>query len=257
MNNNNAAAGAVIVALLCVGVVLLGILALYIFFCLTLQRTMNEVRPRNRGIAPGLVWLHLLHLGGAIPILGIVVGIAASVWDLIMVLKIGTSLKHEYEDRGWRTDGEGFGKIVGLIWTVGQLATLPVGLVMNIMGPQFGDPAIALGIAIVLIALGLTIFICWIVYWIQMASYGRRLREGKRGYRRGSIEEDFDDEYRPSRRRYDGDDDDEDYGRRRRRDQDDEDDDRGGFDFNRSKKPADDEYDQDDDRPRRRGRHED
>jgi hypothetical protein len=255
VNNNNAAVGAVLIALLCVGVVLLGILALYIFFCLTLQRTMSEVRPRNRTIAPGLVWLHLLHLGSAIPFVGIVVGIAASVWDLIMVLKIGTSLKQEFEDRGWRTDGEGFGRIIGLIWTVGQLATLPVGLVMNIVGPQFGDPAIAVIVGVVLIALGLTIFICWIVYWIQMASYGRRLREGKRGYRRGGIEEDFDDEYRPSRRRYDEDDDEEEEFGRRRRDDDDED--RGGFDFNRRSRRGDDEYEEDDDRPRRRSRDDD
>jgi len=106
--NNNNAARAFLVALICVGVFLLGILALYIFFCLTLQRTMSEVRPRNRTMPAGLVWLHLLHLGGAIPFLGFVVGIAASVWDLIMVLKIGSSLKQEFEDRGWRTDGGAF-----------------------------------------------------------------------------------------------------------------------------------------------------
>ena len=256
MNNNNAAAGAILITLLCVGVLLLGILALYIFFCLTLQRTMSEVRPRNRTMAPGLVWLHLLHLGGAIPILGIVIGIAASIWDLVMVLKIGSSLKQEFEDRGWRTDGEGFGKIVGLIWCIGQLTTLPLSLVMNIIGPQFGDPAIAVAVGVILIALGLAIFICWIVYWIQMAGYGRRLREGKRGYRRGSIEDDYDDEFRPSRRRYDEDDDDDDsYTRRRGRDEDD--DDQDGFNFNRSRKRDDDEHDEDEDRPRRRSRDDD
>ena len=67
----------------------------------------------------------------------------------------------------------------------------------------------------------------WIMYWVQMAQYGKRLREGQRGYASGSVEEDYDDQYR--RPRYD----DEEYKRR-------DDDDR------RHRRPRD-----DDDRPRR------
>ena len=251
MNNNNAA-GALAFACICISVVLIGVLALYIFFCLTLQRTMSEVRPRNRTIPAGLVWLHMLHLGGAIPFAGIVVGIAASVWDLIMVLKIATSLKNEFEDRDWRTDGEGFGRPVGLIWTIIALAATPLGLAMNLLGQQVNNPSVMLPIVIVLLVFGLTSFVCWIIYWVQMAGYGRRLRErgGYGGYRRGSVEEDYDDEYRPRRYRDDDYDreDREDRGRTRDEAVDDE-----PFNFDRPARGSRD--DDDDDRPRRRDDH--
>jgi hypothetical protein len=192
-----------------------------------------------------------LGQGIPIPFVGPVVGLGASIWDLIMVLKLGGSLKNEFDDRGWHTDGEGFGRIVGVIWCICQLTGHLVSIGLNLVGPQIADPTIAIAIVAVFGALWLTGIVCWIIYWIQMAGYGRRLREGKRGYRRGSIEEDYDDEYRPSRRRYEDDDDDEDFGRRRR---DEDDDDQSGFDFNRRSQRADDEYDEDDDRPRRHSR---
>jgi hypothetical protein len=169
-----------------------------------------------------------------------------------MVLKLSASLKAEFEDRGWRTDGEGFGRPVGLVWTVGQLAGIPLGFAANFLGPQqLGDPAVALALGGVLIVIGLALFVCWIVYWVQMAQYGRRLRQdrGRYGYRPGSLEEDYDDEYRGRRR--EAIEEDDDYDRpRRRRDDDyvDEDD--------RPRRQRDDEVDDEDDRPRRRERDE-
>ena len=250
MNNPNAGP-ALVFALFCMGLFLIVVLAIYIFFCLTLQRTQSEVHPRNRQIPPGLVWLHMLHLGGAIPLLGIVIGIAASVWDVVMVLKLSASLKAEFEDRGWSTAHEGFGRPVGLIWSVGQLAGLPVGLVLNLVGPQqlAGNRGLLLGIAGVMIAYGLTLLVCWILYWVQMAGYGRRLRErgGGYGYRPGSAEEDYDDEYRgPRHRRPEDDEDDFDRPVRRRPAVEDDEDDRP------RRRRVDGYDDEEDDRPRRR-----
>lgn len=249
--NNNNAAGALVFACLCIGVILIGVLALYIFFCLTMQRTMSEVRPRNRTIPAGLVWLHMLHLAGAIPIIGIIFGLAASVWDLIMVLKIGSSLRNEFEDRGWRTDSEGFGRPVGLVWTVIALAATPLGLAMNLLGKQVKDQTVMVTILIVIGVLGLTSFVCWIIYWVLIASYGRRLREKSGrygGYRRGSVEEDFDDDYRPRRNR------DDDYDRDDRERIRDREDDSEPFNFDRPARQPRDDDDEDDDRPRRRER---
>jgi hypothetical protein len=232
-NQNNALFAGMMAALICFLVIGVVALLLLILFCLTLQRTQSAVRPRNRLIAPGLVWLHMLHLGAIIPILGYLIGFAASIWDLIMVLKLAGSLKQEFEDRGWRTDGEGFGRIVGITWVVTQLIMTPIGLAMNFIGPQFGDPVIAMALVGVILVLWLTGIVCWIIYWVQMAGYGRRLREGRRGYRAGSIEEDYDDEFQPSRR-YDEEDDDfrDDYafGRRRQRADD-------GFDGTEEERP--------------------
>lgn len=227
--NQNPNAGGLICALVCIAVMLAAILAIYIFFCLTLQRTQSEVHPRNRLIPPGTVWLHLVHLAGSIPIIGIVFGLAASVWDLIMVIKLSGSLKLEFEDRGWRTDGEGFGRITGLVWTIGQLAGLPLGFAIGLVGPRVNEPAVMIAVLVALAGLGITLLVCWIVYWVQMAGYGRRLREGRRAYRRGSIEDDYDDEFRgPRRAPADGDafDFDDDEPRRRRADDDEDNEDR-------------------------------
>ena len=94
-------------------------------------------------------------------------------------------------------------------------------------------------VGLVVMALWLTGFVCWIIYWVQMAGYGRRLREGRRGYRTGSVEEDYDDEFRGPLRDRDDDEFDEsaDFDRpRRRRREDDED---GDFDRPRRRR---DEY---------------
>jgi hypothetical protein len=246
VNQNPNFGGALALACGCMLLVLVVVLAIYIFFCLTLMRTQSEVHPRNRLIPAGLVWLHLLHLGGSIPILGIVVSIGASVWDLIMVIKLAGSLKLEFEDRGWGTEGEGFGRTVGLIWSIGQLAGLPLGLVFNLLGPQqVKDPAIAFGIVGVVLVFALTLLVCWIIYWVQMAGYGRRLREDRGVYGRGGVEEDYDDEFRP--RRLPEDDEFEDDRRERRRD--DDFDDRNRPDRGR-RLPEDDEFD--DEPPRKR-----
>lgn len=237
-NPNNALFAGLAAALICVAVILLIVLAIYIFFCLTLQRTQTAVRPRNRLIPPGLVWLHLLHLAGVIPILGILVGIGASVWDLIMVLKLSGSLQREFKARRWRTANEGFGRPVGLVWSVGQLALVPIGLVFNLLGPRLGSPQASMVVGLVLLVLALTLFVVWIVYWVQMAQYGRRLREGGRGYAPGSIEEDYDDEYRrPRHDEEDYDRRDDDQPRRRPREGDDE---RGDHDDHRDRPRRDD-----------------
>ena len=118
---------------------------------------------------------------------------------------------------------------------------------MNLLGPQqLADPTVALAFFGVIVVLGLTFFICWIVYWIQMAGYGRRLRESRRRYRRGAVEEDYDDDYRRPTRRDEWDDDDE-FRRSRRGD---EADDR--LEDDRPRRNRDDFDDRDDDRPRRK-----
>ncbi|MBO0697745.1 MAG: hypothetical protein J2P46_05090 [Zavarzinella sp.] len=238
MNQQNGLLAGLAAALICLLFFGLLVLILYVFFCLTLQRTQTAVRPRNRLIPPGLVWLHLLHLAGFIPLLGIVFGIAASVWDLIMVLRLAGSLQNEFEYRGWRTSGEGFGRPVGLVWAIGQLATLPLGLVMNVLGPNTLPRSAAMVILIAILLFGLLLFVCWIVYWVQMAQYGRRLREDAEGYgyREGSVEEDYDDEYR---------------GRRRRATLEDDD------DYDRPRRPRHHDYGDEEDRPRRRDRDDD
>ena len=263
MNQNQGGLWAILGGLLiCVGIFLLLVIGLYVWFCISMQRTMSAIRPKNRQIPPGLVWLHMLHLGSGIPFIGILFGIIASVWDLIMVLKIAESLRREFKTRGWKTRTEAFGKTTGLIWTVGGLILVPVGFVIGLFGDDISDDLMGI-IALALVAVGLAMFCCFIIYWVQIHGYGTKLREdGGARRRRTEEEDDYDDDYQPRRRRsrrHDDDDDDDDEdaprSRRRQRDEDDdEDDDRS----RRIRRRADDEDDEDDeDRPRRRRRRDD
>ena len=234
MNQNNNALNGLLagmaIVLICLIVLALVFVVLWVLFCLTLQRMQSAVRRRNQLIPPGLVWLHFLHLGQVIPFAGWLVSLGAYVWDLVMVLKLSGSLEREFRDRGWRTTGTGYGKVVGLVWTVSGICTTLVNAVFAFVRPAAGNRYLLIGVGVAIIALWLVSLVCWIVYWVQMAGYGRQLREGRRGYRTGSVEEDFDDDQRGPLREYPPDDaDDFDRPRRRRReDPDDEDDDRRG-----------------------------
>jgi hypothetical protein len=240
-------------ALICVGIFLLIILGIYIFFCVSMQRTMSAIKPKNRQFAPGLVWLHMLHLGGAVPFIGILFSIAAAVWDLFMVLKIAESLRKEYKSRGWRIGKENFGKSTGLVWTIGNLLGLPVGFVIGFLSDTVDQDLMGI-VSLALVAVLLGMFVCFIIYWVQIHGLGTKLREAGGGRRRTAEEDDYDDDYQPrgrSRRRADEDEDDDDAPRSRRRRADDDDDE----DRPRRRRPVDDE--DEDDRPRRRRRDED
>src|SRR5579862_234749 len=85
----------------CVGIGLVISLIIHIFFFLTLSRCLSRIQPRNRDMEPGLVWLNF------IPFLNMV-------WIFCTVNWISSSLRKEYQDRGWRTGGETFGNGVGI-----------------------------------------------------------------------------------------------------------------------------------------------
>lgn len=228
MNNNaNALAGFAIGMLICIAVVLLVVIAIMVFFCLSMQRTLNEVRERNRAMAPGLVWLYLIPLFNAF-------------WAIYMVVKIAESLRNEFRDRGWRTGTESFGKTVGMFWSVGNVASFFLGCTIGAVDAAVKDPAVSAVLNLVNMGVSLALFICWIIYWVQIYQYGTRLREGERGYARGSLEEDYDDEYRRPRH------DEEDYDRRDddqpRRGPREGDDERGDYDDRRDRPRRDDDY---------------
>jgi hypothetical protein len=199
----------------CIGVILAIAIAIQILFLLTLYRTQSRVAERNRQIQPGTVWWTILI--NLVPIVG-------SVWCAYMVNKLSESLRHEYEDRGWRTDGEGFARTAGLVWAWGGLVSLGVSVVQNIA--QASGEMVAAGIfGLLNLPIGIGLLVAFIMYWVQMAQYGKRLREGGREYETGSLEEDYDDQYRGPVREDEAD-------RSRRR-------------------PAEDEFDDPRDRPRR------
>lgn len=140
------------------------------------------VRPENRRLQPGLVWLQL------IPIFNYV-------WIFIVVRRIADSLAKEYA--GWESDSifgiadeealKNLGKRptygIGLTYCI-LCASLPVSVILfNLYGSTTITPensAFFTAIALVAFSLILAALVCWIVYWVQLAGWKRRLKRGPR-----------------------------------------------------------------------------
>ena len=134
-----------------------------ILFLLTQQNTLKLIRPENRRMSPGLVWLQL------IPLLG-------QIWQFFVIARISASIKREMES----PHGD---SILGLsdvfaAGAVGGKPTLGIGITYCTLNAllvlyNFSDlknvPALA-------VLLGLAGMICWIVYWARLAWYRRKLR---------------------------------------------------------------------------------
>jgi len=118
---------------------------------------------------PGHVWFNL------IPFFSVV-------WIFITVNRVADSLADEFDDRRMRADGD-FGRNQGVTYNVMFL----LGMI-----PYIGGIFSLIGL------------IMWILYWIKIAGYSRRLAESAAG--NYDDNDDYDD--RPRRRsRYDDDDD--------------------------------------------------
>ena len=249
--------------LMLVGAVISGV------FCLSLQRTMAAVAPRNRQMPAGLVWLHLLNvlywLTREIPVvgpyLGPVIGIFVGGWDVLMVLKIAGSIRGEYKARKLPTKRKDFGRKVGLPWACIWIGIPVVQLLTGTLLEQLGADDDLIGVVgLMLLFLHIVQLALFVIYWVQIYGYGTELQDGGRK-RRTAEEEDYEEDYRPqrrrSRRRDEDDEEEEDdapRSRRRRRDEDEEEDD----DAPRSRRRrADEDDDEEEERPRRRRKVED
>jgi hypothetical protein len=145
-------------------------LVIQVFFLLTLSRCLSRIQPHNRDMEPGLVWLNL------IPCVDLVMIFLTVIW-------IANSLRKEYESRGWHSGSESFGQGVGLGYAICRvLAAIPY------VGVLFGIPAL----------------VCFIIYWVQIANFGRALEERPYGRDRGLDDDYYDRPY--SRRHRDADD---------------------------------------------------
>jgi hypothetical protein len=144
-------------------ILLAAVLIPAIFFLLTEHKTLQLIRPENRHMQPGLVWLQL------IPLLG-------QVWQFFVVARIAGSIKKELES----PQGD---SIIGLsdvfaAGTAGTKPTLGIGITYCTLNALLvfynftnlkNVPALA-GL------LGLAGMICWIVYWVQLAGYKNKLK---------------------------------------------------------------------------------
>ncbi|MCW3083786.1 MAG: hypothetical protein JWP12_1152 [Bacteroidetes bacterium] len=118
-------------------------LVLVILYLLTLQRTLEAVSPENQKMPPGQVWMVF------IPLFGIV-------WQFIMVNRIADSLKAEFQKRNIQADEDRPGAGIGIAYCVlGCCCVIPLLNFLAIIG----------------------YFVCWIIYWVKIAGYKRKLEQ--------------------------------------------------------------------------------
>jgi hypothetical protein len=165
MRNSNDDELLAILAVVFLVVIAIG-LVIHIFFLLTLSRCLARIQPRNRDMEPGLVWLNLIPCVGTVMI-------------FLTVNWLASSLRKEYESRGWRTEGETFGQGIGMGYAICAIASAI---------PYIGG------------LIGIAALICFIMYWVQIANYSTALQERPYDPDRRLDEDDYYD--RPYSRRY-------------------------------------------------------
>lgn len=124
-----------------VAVIVMIFLGIMVMFLLTAHRTLDQVSPDLRKMAPGLVWLNL------IPYFQLV-------WSFILVKNISESVGGEFERRKLQTFEEKPGFAVGMAWA-------SLNLLSTLLG--FADmPFISLVIS-------LSAIVCWVLFWVKLS----------------------------------------------------------------------------------------
>lgn len=126
-----------------IGLILLFLIVMFvvkIFYILTLQKAFSRCAPQNQVMSPGLVWLLLIPL-------------FTLVWHFFVVLNLAKSLGQEFRERGILGDPQP-GKTIGLIMCI----CAACGMI-----PYLGILTALAGVVL------------WIVYWVQIADFSRRL----------------------------------------------------------------------------------
>ncbi|MBC7863006.1 MAG: hypothetical protein IAF38_08525 [Bacteroidia bacterium] len=104
-----------------------------------LTHTLKLVKPHNRLIEPGKLWLML------IPFFNLF-------YRFVVALKVSRSIQNEFEERNLPTPKDNFSQLLGLVYCC-LLSTMPLYILFT------GFPGIALGVA------------CWVVYWVKISRY--------------------------------------------------------------------------------------
>jgi hypothetical protein len=144
---------------------LLALLIPAIIFLISEQTTLSLVQRQNRAMLPGLVWLQLIPLFG-------------QVWQFVIVVKISDSIRKQFA--ALQDDSilgissvigvEEFGKRPGFAIGITYCVLFTAGVCINVFAPPTSRYLI---VGPLLSLSGMT---CWIIYWVQLAGYKRKLK---------------------------------------------------------------------------------
>lgn len=132
-------------------------LALAVLFLMSMSRTIRRIRPQNRQLSPGGVWLCLIPIAGVVIALWMVSGMAAS-------------LRRQFEELDEDDPLDNYGSVAGRCWLYSLIASRLIWIAGFVFDP--------LGYASLVSDLLLTLsLIAWIDYWVLIAKYHRRLKK--------------------------------------------------------------------------------
>jgi hypothetical protein len=122
-------------------VLLVALLLPTVFFLRSLQIVLKRCAVESRTLSPGKVWLLL------IPVFNLI-------WQFIVVNSVSDSLRNEFMRRGLSSVEPAPGKGLGMAMCVCILCSI-----IPILG----------------VFAGIAGFICWILFWVKINEYSRRL----------------------------------------------------------------------------------
>ena len=134
-----------------------------IFFLITQQRILQAIRPGNRLMRPGNVWLQLIPFFNFI-------------WQFVVVSNIAGSIKKEFET--WENDSITGLPSADIVSELGKRPTYAIGILscsiwtlycLMAQGRAFIPPLFSFVVSLAAIT-------CWIIYWVKLASYSRRIK---------------------------------------------------------------------------------
>ena len=135
-----------------------------ILFLFTQQKTLQIIQPDNRLMNPGMVWLQCIPLFGLI-------------WQFVVVTRISNSIAKEFSS--WNDESAAVLPPAEIVNELGKRPTYQIGIAYSIIittgiiSKFFSLPAdTETGIA----AWDLAGIICWIVYWVRLVQYKRKLK---------------------------------------------------------------------------------
>jgi len=111
-----------------------------VFYLLTLYRALNRCSPESRAMDPTLVWLNF------IPCFSLV-------WHFFVVINVAKSMGAEFKKRGIVAEDQP-GQAIGLAMCITSVLCL-IPYVNCLMGPGA--------------------LVCWIIYWVKIAEYSKKL----------------------------------------------------------------------------------
>ena len=158
---------------------LLVFLVFAILFMLTQQRTLDAIQLENRTTSPGSVWMQL------IPIFGFV-------WQFIVIIRIADSIRNEITAR---QDDSILGvadaaavsqlnkrptMIIGLSYCILTSLSILLSVLMGIIMSANNNtddiqPATTEIFGLLVSLFMLASIICWIIYWVQMSIWKRKI----------------------------------------------------------------------------------